>query len=731
MARFLTASLITAALTIGAFAPMVSAQSIPQAGSFAAQSSTVSPSSSALAPNASVITTTGSSPSGGASSVSGTANGGTTGTGGTGAAKPIQYQPPSSASSSSYSFIMQLIMSLFAWLRGVAAITLDNAVYYTVVTMGNYVNNLSAVGIVWQVLRDIGNIVLIFGFLAIGITTILNVNWYGGGTKMLPVLLLAAVFLNFSLFISEAVIDAGNLFATEFYTQINGGKPPQPVNPLSLTAIHNEGLSNKIMSQLGLQTIYGDAQNTTLVYKPDSSWLLGFMGILLFMVAAFVMFSLAYILIARFVILIFLIIIAPIGIAGLAVPKLNNSANKWWSALFEQTITAPVLLLLLYIALRVITYQSFLTGFGGGNQSAWTGWLTGNGGIPGFAGMMLSFLVAMGLLLAVVIFSKRMSAFGGSWATKTAGMATFGATAWGMNRTVGRGAYYAGRGLRQSAAFNKFDAVTGGRVSRTLDRAATGSFDVRGTKALGSIGVDAGKAQKGGFEGARKQNIKEQEEAAKRIEEANKEGFSERDKRKAIAEAIAEAEGKERAARLAYGQAKPVLEKEVEQHKAAIAQHEQDVARLEADEQRRTQFGISSAPEDLQKLASARQNLTTSKEDLAASEAKLGTAAQKLSEATENLKKVTEEAEKTAPAAALRKKIEGNKTAYAEGLNSPIAFVTSGPGASAAARKIKDSLKEKPTKVKVLDMAQKIVEELEEGEKKTSGGEEKKPEAEH
>ena len=72
---------------------------------------------------------------------------------------------------------MQLIMNLFAWLLGVAAITLDNAVYYTVVTMGNYVNNLSAVGIVWQVLRDIGNIVLIFGFLAIGITTILNVNW--------------------------------------------------------------------------------------------------------------------------------------------------------------------------------------------------------------------------------------------------------------------------------------------------------------------------------------------------------------------------------------------------------------------------------------------------------------------------------------------------------------------------------------------------------------------------
>ena len=93
--------------------------------------------------------------------------------------------------------------------------------------MGNYVNNLSAVGVTWRILRDLGNIIIIFGFLAIGITTILNVNWYGGKMKMLPMLLVSAVFLNFSLFITEAVIDTGNLFATQFYTQINGGPPTE------------------------------------------------------------------------------------------------------------------------------------------------------------------------------------------------------------------------------------------------------------------------------------------------------------------------------------------------------------------------------------------------------------------------------------------------------------------------------------------------------------------------
>ena len=97
-----------------------------------------------------------------------------------------------------YNGIMIKIMSLFAWLLGVAAITLDNAVYYTVVTMGRFVQSLSAVGVTWRILRDIGNIMLIFGFLAIGISIILNTEKLGYGKKMLPMLLIAAVFLNFS-----------------------------------------------------------------------------------------------------------------------------------------------------------------------------------------------------------------------------------------------------------------------------------------------------------------------------------------------------------------------------------------------------------------------------------------------------------------------------------------------------------------------------------------------------
>lgn len=425
-----------------------------------------------------------------------------TGAGPTTAAQQIPTTPAlGQDADAAYGGVMTKIMGLFAWLVGVAAITLDNAIYYTVVTMGDYVKNITAVGVAWRILRDLGNIALIFGFLAIGINVILGTDAYGWGQKLLPRLLMAAVALNFSLFITEAVVDTGNLFATQFYMQINGGTPAglQPISFDNIANATNGGVASKIMGQLGLQTLYGNATRNTAIFSGGYTWFIGFMGIILFIVTAFVMFSLAFILIARFVALIFLIIAAPIGIVGFAVPKLEGIGKSWRDQLFSQTITAPILLLMLYIALAIITDARFLTGFGG--KSDWTGFITGStGGITGFASMILSFLVAMGLLLAVTMYAKKLGAAGAALATKYAGKATFGATAWAGRSTGGWLANKTANGLR-STAFGRVPLVGTGLV-KGLDRVAGASFDVRGTSALKKFpggSIDAGAAQKGGY----------------------------------------------------------------------------------------------------------------------------------------------------------------------------------------------------------------------------------------
>ena len=393
---------------------------------------------------------------------------------------------------------------------------LDNTVYYTVVKMGSYVNGLAAVGVTWDIMRNVGNIMLIFGFLAAGIMTILNAEHYGFGRSMIPKLLLAAVFLNFSLFIAEGIVDTGNLFGTHIYTQINGGAPAGE-KTLSLSSINQEGISNKIMSSLGLQTIYGQARDPNLAKVFfDNSWTIGFMSIFLFIIAAFVIFSLAFILIARFVILLFLIITSPAGFAGLAIPKLSNIANTWWKTLVDQTITAPVLLLGLYIALVVITDANFLTGYsrcvpgstatGGCQDPNYLGFLTNNW--DGFASVLLSFLVGMGLLLGVVVLSKRMSAWGGDWATKMGGRLSFGVAGFAGRYSVGLGAHKLAKYAR-STRLARVPLVGTGLV-RGLDKISGASFDARGAQfggGLKGLGVDVGDAQKGGYKEALKKGI--------------------------------------------------------------------------------------------------------------------------------------------------------------------------------------------------------------------------------
>ncbi len=591
--------------------------------------------------------------------------------------------------------IMQWIASLFAWLLGVAALTLNAAVYYTVIAMGTFVKELTAVGVTWRIMRDIGNIVLIFGFLAIGITIIINTDMYGWGKKMLPKLLLAAVFLNFSLLAASAVIDVGNLFATQFYTQINGGMPATPMGSISMDAVKNEGISNKVMAQLGMQGLYGDAKVNSKLFEGNSPALIGMLSIILFIVAAFVFFSLAFILIARFVMLLFLIITSPIGFAGLAVPKLEGLAKDWWSKLFEQTITAPVLMLLLYVALAVITDASFLTGFGGTNGSNtgfWTGIIAGTPNVQGFMSMFLSFLVAMGLLLAVVIASKKMSAFGASGAMSLAGKATFGATAWGMNRTLGRASYYAGRGLRQSKGFNKFDAWTGRAASRLLDKGATGSFDVRGTKAFGSLpfgGIDAGKVAEGGFTGAQKRSVEDHEKAVKAIETAYKEKGSKR------------------------------FEGQIADERATAlkkAQGERDEAQGAKDKAKAEVNRISRLPETNEQTLAQLQK---AEQELATADKRLATAANGLASANEEMKKDIEKA----AGDRMSQKIRDSKRAYATGIDHPIGLINPfqlvgfGPGSGLAARKIKESLKEKSTKDKAYEAMKKALEETEKSER--------------
>lgn len=655
----------------------------------------------------------------------------------TSASDPAQASPVRNGSNgteqvnSTLATVMTWIMTLFAWLVGIAAITLDTAVYYTVVTMGNYISHLSAIGVTWRILRDFANIMFIFGFIGAGIATILNVDQYGWKTKMIPMLLVGAVFLNFSLFFTEALVDVSNLFATQFYQQINGGTPagqklPGSYSDLPSAAV-NEGISSKIMNQIGLQTIYARALGNGggVVFTSTNTILIGFLGIILFLITAFVMFALAFILVARFVALIFFMLLSPVGFMGLAIPQMQYRAGQWWSNFLEQIVTAPVLMLLLYVALAVITDANFLT-FGSGGRPDWTGLITSGtasvSNVAGFAGMVLSFLVAMGLLLVVVIKAKNMSAFGAGKAIELAGKATFGATAWAGNRTIGRGAYRLQRVARQSATFNKFDALTGRLATRGLDRLATGSFDVRGATiggGLKGLHIDAGEVAKDGFVGARKRNIEDHEKAVKAIGTAHSEAvYTINTEDQKIIEASKKAGDEKK-------KAEEVRDKAAEEKKKADAELTEIDAQMKKD-----RYWKDSNPG---KLEAAQEKVRLATENLA-------TVTTKFTEAETAAKDAAKAAAEKAPGKRKSESLKASKEAYAEGLESnlnwlnPITFAAYGPNSGDAARKIRESMHEKSDKDKVVDLLAKIGKPAEAaggGEQKPGGAAPKPPADDH
>ena len=284
------------------------------------------------------------------------------------------------------------------------------------------------------------------------------------------------------------------MFATQIYSAINKGE--QAGNLGSSTETRSEGIGGVIMAQMGLQTIYGEAMTNKAIFQPGTPTGVAFMAIILFLVTAFVLFSLAFILVARFVILILVIITSPIGFIGYAIPPMEAKAKLWWHTLFSQTITAPVLMLSLYVALSVITDENFFSGFTTDGSQAVDGtiatWAVLVTDPAGFGGMVLTFLVAMGLLLAVNMIAKDLSAFGASTAIKWAGRASFGAAAYALSAPTGllaRGARYGAQNyLNPTGRASRW-------ISNTARFAENRTFDIRNAPLLGGAigaGLSAG-----------------------------------------------------------------------------------------------------------------------------------------------------------------------------------------------------------------------------------------------
>ncbi|HBV01330.1 MAG TPA: hypothetical protein DEF00_02985 [Candidatus Taylorbacteria bacterium] len=325
---------------------------------------------------------------------------------------------------------MAMLMDKVMWLAArtlwIAGVLLNITLHYTL-NLNTLLEKLPIVDIGWKVLRDLANIVFIFITLWCGISITLGIG--DGGKKAwgyLAQMVLVALFINFSLFITKAVVDASNIAALHFYSLIV--EPGKESN-------YDSGLSEAFMYGLKLGTLYNskqlgaggniDADKLFIGGALASAGqgptftniiLIGFFGSLFIIVTAWVFFAAAIMFIYRAVTLIMLMILSPLAFVGLILPGASGMAHAWWSKLWSQAFFAPLYLALAYVVVKTLNSDAFQEAYANTNTAGagFAAALTGTG--PDTVYIIFNFVILIGLMVACLMVAQSLGAKGSDMA---------------------------------------------------------------------------------------------------------------------------------------------------------------------------------------------------------------------------------------------------------------------------------------------------------------------------
>jgi hypothetical protein len=198
----------------------------------------------------------------------------------------------------------------------------------------------------WATVRDFVNLTFIFGLVYIGFKMILDNN--DSNTKRwLAGLIMAALLVNFSLFITKTVIEVSNQFAIKI---IENGFPVD-LDENGNVVVDTSG---SLMQRLGLVGILGNQQDVLEAVGGDKAWGFIFGTGILFIIAGFVFAAGGILLIIRFAILNFYMVMSPVLFLGFILPPLAGSINKYWEKFIAKCFFAPIYILLLYFSFRIL-----------------------------------------------------------------------------------------------------------------------------------------------------------------------------------------------------------------------------------------------------------------------------------------------------------------------------------------------------------------------------------------
>jgi len=283
------------------------------------------------------------------------------------------------------SWIANTTMWIMSWWVAITGMLLNVSITITL-HIKDFVDNTQGVYTVWQTIRDISGIFIIFMLLYASFLLILDQTskTLGSVGNLIKNIVIGGILINFSFFITSVLIDASNIVSLALYNGIVS-KPAVITNDnLNASAIvsamignSDGGLSAVMMDKLSIQTVYNPSNNnlggiTATVGAPLKILIQGIVGsVIMFMTGmSFFMASLAFV--ARLIILIFLLAFSPLWFASWIFPVLKDRTKQFTDLLYAQLVFMPVYLLLLYAGMSILSKTSVFNN----TTSLWQGSLT-------------------------------------------------------------------------------------------------------------------------------------------------------------------------------------------------------------------------------------------------------------------------------------------------------------------------------------------------------------------
>lgn len=436
--------------------------------------------------------------------------------------------------------LMSWLGSWFLTIGG-AALRLAGTLFDTLILriVVDFKGSLTTVGALpaieqgWTIFRDFTNVLIIGLFVFIAISIILGLQEFGQKRLIINVIVVA-VLINFSLLFTKIIIDTSNLTAFAVYKQMAGNGAAQTfdmagafLKPMGITSVWDD--TSLITNQVGQTT--GSAMQ---------AFIFGFVGGFLLLVAAAVLFYGCFLLAARGLLLMFLMLTAAIAFATYLHPSLSQGEfgwKNWWKTLFNSAVFAPLLMLFLAVSLAImgaagsrnITPDKTIGAIISNPQSqlttdAWTTifiYLMGVGLLflslrmsSKFAGSISGLSFATGAAAIAAKFPLRLAVGGGSSLASSALQNRLGGSAASRSAALEAEINRKNMQLNQGGLSRAEEALRRREIANLktqkakLDARASKDYNFLNTtvgKALGKgLGLEAGKP-KGGYVGPRKE----------------------------------------------------------------------------------------------------------------------------------------------------------------------------------------------------------------------------------